>query len=217
MPTLTYKQRIAAGFTLLLPFLSILFFDQPVLEWRRAVSSPLFSQLMKTVTLIGQTEILLVVCLLLYAFSRWRRSKKGVEVAYSTAVALILTGILTQILKHLIGRPRPGKFLRGIISLGPSLLHDSFPSGHSVSIFAFSALYAREYPHLKVPLYLLAFLVSFSRVYLGHHFLSDTLMGAIIGYFGSLLINSALLASKFRFWLFYLERKWLCDEGDAVL
>jgi undecaprenyl-diphosphatase len=61
--------------------------------------------------------------------------------------------------------------------------YSSFPSGHTASAFAMATIFAlylkRNY--LSISLLLTAFLIGYSRIYLGHHFLVDVLVGAIIG------------------------------------
>ena len=54
-------------------------------------------------------------------------------------------------------------------------MSDSFPSGHSATSFACAALLAWLTPLPKVPLYALAALIAFSRVYTGVHYPLDVL------------------------------------------
>lgn len=57
----------------------------------------------------------------------------------------------------------------------------SFPSGHTITAFAFAVPFSLFYPHLAVALFFCAFSISTSRILLGMHFLSDVLVGAFIG------------------------------------
>ena len=93
-----------------------------------------------------------------------------------------------HILKLLIQRPRPE-----ILPLLQATSF-SFPSGHAAVVFA-------ALPFLNSPYWLIfAVLVSFSRIYLGVHYLSDVLFGALIGYFIGLLIKK-----KWRTWFQHLK------------
>src|SRR6266571_6465051 len=88
-----------------------------------------------------------------------------------------------QILKHLIGRPRP-RFAHGDeLVLGPSLDSglDSFPSGHASNAFGAATVLAWFYPSVRTPLYLVAGLVAVSRVLRGSHFPTDVWAGAVLG------------------------------------
>jgi membrane-associated phospholipid phosphatase len=57
----------------------------------------------------------------------------------------------------------------------------SFPSGHTVSAFAFAAAAGGELPALSLPLHVLATAVGYSRVHTGVHYPGDVIVGAIYG------------------------------------
>jgi len=57
----------------------------------------------------------------------------------------------------------------------------SFPSGHATVSFACATVLALAVPRLRVPLYALAALIAFSRVYVGVHYAFDVLAGAVLG------------------------------------
>lgn len=65
----------------------------------------------------------------------------------------------------------------------------SFPSGHATVSFACATVLALAVPRLAVPLFALATLISFSRVYVGVHYPLDVLAGAVLG----LVVAKALL------------------------
>jgi undecaprenyl-diphosphatase len=57
----------------------------------------------------------------------------------------------------------------------------SFPSGHTITAFAFAVPFSLFYPSLMIGLLFCAFSVALSRVLLGMHFLSDVIAGSAIG------------------------------------
>ena len=65
----------------------------------------------------------------------------------------------------------------------------SFPSGHAATAFAGATVLAWFAPRLRVPLFVLAALIAYSRVYVGVHWPLDALGGAALG----LLVATALL------------------------
>jgi undecaprenyl-diphosphatase len=69
----------------------------------------------------------------------------------------------------------------------------SFPSGHSISAFAIAVPLCIFYPELQVPLLALSLSIAASRVILGMHFVSDvvvgSLLGAVLGYGSCLLFR----------------------------
>lgn len=60
---------------------------------------------------------------------------------------------------------------------------DAMPSGHTMSAFATAAVLAMEYPKAKWLFYALATWVGLTRVQLSTHWVSDTLVGAVVGLF----------------------------------
>jgi undecaprenyl-diphosphatase len=76
------------------------------------------------------------------------------------------------------------------------LLHppdsQSFPSGHAATSFAAATVIAAAAPRLRVPLYVLAALIAWSRVYVGVHYPLDVIAGAIYGTLLGLLLVRAL-------------------------
>ena len=97
---------------------------------------------------------------------------------------LLIVGIATQLIKHIVGRPRPNYTnYDEAVSLNfftfDSNLH-SFPSGHSSTIFIVCFILSSVLPKLKYYFYFLATVVALSRVVVGAHFLTDVVSGGIL-------------------------------------
>jgi membrane-associated phospholipid phosphatase len=94
-------------------------------------------------------------------------------------LAMCITALCAVGLKRLIGRRRPeGQW--GLIyrSTDPH----SFPSGHAARLFMLAVLSLHVGPPgLTAALWIWAPLVSYARVALGVHYLSDMLGGALLG------------------------------------
>ena len=85
------------------------------------------------------------------------------------------------LLKDFFHRSRPYEVLGGVRLLVAPLHSPSFPSGHAACAFACAHVMARKFSGLARPFYALAALMSFSRVYVGAHYPSDVLAGALLG------------------------------------
>lgn len=64
----------------------------------------------------------------------------------------------------------------------------SFPSGHASTAFAAATVLAYFDKKRRLFYYLIAFLIAYSRIYLGCHYFFDVLVGAIFGHLLSKLI-----------------------------
>tara|TARA_B100000965_G_scaffold381920_1_gene379817 strand:- start:101 stop:1429 length:1329 start_codon:yes stop_codon:yes gene_type:complete len=97
---------------------------------------------------------------------------------------LLLVGLVTQIIKHLIGRPRPnhsqldGSF-EFVFFTTESAFH-SFPSGHSSTIIAIALIASLVLPSLRYFFYVCGFLIALSRIVVGAHFVTDVVAGSLI-------------------------------------
>ena len=76
--------------------------------------------------------------------------------------------------------PRP--FDEGLwAALGSLPSTGSMPSGHAATAFAAATALALLFPRLRLAAYALAALICVSRVYLGVHYVSDVVVGALLG------------------------------------
>ncbi len=99
-------------------------------------------------------------------------------------VMLLLSGFSNGFLKMIFKSPRP-YWVSDRITAGAE--HNSFglPSGHAMNSAAVWGWTAREMgkPWAKWAMGILVFLIGFSRIALGVHFISDVLLGWLVGLF----------------------------------
>jgi len=133
----------------------------------------LLDHAMPWVSTVGDSEYEIVVAFTLPYFGVSK------EASYTSIAATLGAGATTLMLKYLVNRRRPtGNHERW---------NSSFPSGHATSAYAMASVWGAAYPQAKLPLYMAAALIAYSRIYNGRHYPMDVLAGAGIGYlFGKL-------------------------------
>ena len=99
--------------------------------------------------------------------------------------SFVVGSVILHGIKIFLGRRRPrDDFEHGLYGFRWftwQLQHDSFPSGHSMTIFCVAVVLSAAFP-MVAPLWLvLAFGLSLTRAMLTAHFLADVMVGAAIG------------------------------------
>ena len=124
-----------------------------------------------------------------YIYGLAAKDNKARQVALGGAQALILTGISTQLIKHLTHRHRPYQDTPPNPKLweGPfkGWEYTSFPSFHTSTAFALASVLSSVYKDkiwVGILSYGMATGVGLSRIYENEHWASDVLIGAALGY-----------------------------------
>lgn len=157
--------------------------DESILRWISGYHSELIDKAALEVTALGTgTVVLMIVCVsgLFLGITRHR---------YSALLLLVATGgglVLNTVLKLFFDRPRPSVF-----EWGTQAVSSSFPSGHAMSATIVYSTVAYLAARLSSRLWLrwltmfvaaiIIALIALSRIYLGVHYPSDVLAGAIVG------------------------------------
>ena len=136
----------------------------------------------------GPLYILLAVFLYKY---------QGIDSPFLHAIllAFAIERPLYFVLKNSFKRNRPAAALENFVSVIIPSDKFSFPSGHTSAAFMMATLISYfSLPMIDISLIFLLFAwatsIGFSRIILGVHFPTDTLMGAVLG------VNTALLSLK---------------------
>lgn len=154
---------------------------------------PLLDRFMILATHAGDKGLvwLLIVGVLLF-------SGKYRYVGVLTLVGLALNALIgEQFLKFVFQRPRPYVDFPFVDLLVGKYGSFSFPSGHTASSFAAAFILSRYLKRFSLFFWILAVVISFSRVYLFVHYPSDVLGGIVLGLFCGVLV-SFLFEHKFR-------------------
>jgi undecaprenyl-diphosphatase len=121
--------------------------------------------------------------LLYIALAAWLYREMGISnlLLQSLFLAFAMERPVYFILKNGFKRNRPQQAIKDFRSVITPSDQFSFPSGHTSAAFMVATLLAYFFPALTIGLYAWALLVGFSRVVLGVHFPTDTLMGMALG------------------------------------
>ncbi|MBF7730186.1 bifunctional DedA family/phosphatase PAP2 family protein [Pseudomonas sp. N040] len=191
--------RLAAGLSLLLVLGLLLGWrqlgalDQGLFDLLQTARSARLDQWMVLLTAIGDRQVQTLAGLLLVLLLLLGRQRRA---ALFAATSLLSSALAVSLLKRLLERPRPAVLLESLGSF-------SLPSGHSAAAFALflvlGVLAGRGQPgRWRVTWLLLAgmpaLLVALSRVYLGVHWPTDILAGALLA--GGLCAGSLWLVQR---------------------
>lgn len=143
---------------------------------------------------IGEGSHLIVLSIVLFA-AGWIVSRPTfVTAGVQTLLAHGIAALLSNGLKHLIGRPRPKFVHSGEWQFTPSWASglDSFPSGHATASFAVATVLAKRFPAFGPLCLTVAAFVALSRVLRGAHFPTDVVGGAVLGVLSGSIASAPL-------------------------
>ena len=157
--------------------------DRAILMWFETHRTPALTHIFYSLTALGSSAVLTILTLgtcvaMLLAGER--------RFAWTLLVVMAGTPVLSQAMKRIYARERPD-----VVPHLETVSDPSFPSGHTVASIAFfvtiALLVAAYTPQRLLRSFLIAYalliaaLVALSRVYLGVHYPSDVVGGALLG------------------------------------
>lgn len=164
----------------------------------QSISSPIFDLVMYGFTNFGESLFFIMVFFILY----WCYSK---EFAMKYTLIFLLSVGVNQLTKNIVKRPRPYTVDSTINNLYTQTGY-SFPSGHTQAYFVQFGLISTEMKKNNVKryifnsatavLFVIGMLVMISRQYLGQHYLSDTVVAAVLGILVAIIGQKIVSSNK---------------------
>ena len=181
--------------------------DNNIIELAKTLHTEQNTKIAKFLTEFGGKKgvivfvIIAIAIILWYYFKKSKKEKlhkeedvtmfktrlKGYIVAASVPVAIGISVIVKAIIKAVVSRPRPNAFPEIMIETGKS-----FPSGHSIGVatmvtiliyFVIISDMNRVLKYILVTLLVLfSIVIAGTRLYMGVHYLSDVVVGLMLGY-----------------------------------
>jgi len=161
-------------------------FDKSISLFIAGSRSSLLTDIFLGLTFASQT---IIIFFFLTSLFLWQERKK--RWILPLWITLFSSVAASFILKVIARRARPFDLGIGAVPLALessfSAWNSSFPSFQAMLAFSALPILDKEFPKFRHVWIAIASLIAFSRVYLGVHFLSDVIAGAIIGYFIGLI------------------------------
>lgn len=164
----------------------LLYWDYKIFGWINQVATSAFLDPFFT-TMTDLHRFLVFKALVfpaLFGWGLWTYRRRFLKWILALAIVVGVTDAFNyRVLKSISQRSRPAfdPAVEAIVRLEKSPSDPSFPSNHAANNFAGAVVLSAVMPHLRIILYTIAFLVAYSRPYVGVHFPLDVFVGAIVG------------------------------------
>ena len=164
--------------------------------FNHTISTPFLDKFFSIITNVNNWYITYVILL---GISFVKGGTKGKLAVLGVILLIVLTDQTGyRVLKEFFARARPCNELTDVLTPLGCTGSFSFPSNHALNNFAVAMFFYRLFPNLKWVLFITASLIAISRVYLGLHYPSDILGGAVIGLaFGYIFASGVLYLEKY--------------------
>lgn len=159
--------------------------------FNRKINCAPLNLIMRTLTFLGSTAFCAIFCFALVCLNK----KLTLNAFYLVTYTMLIGQLFVHTIKRTFGRLRPCRALPGaIVKKLPPTNSYSFPSGHTCAAFCMAFALSNIFAPLSFVFFTLAALVGISRIYLGMHYPTDVIIGAVLGFVSFLITNGIICA-----------------------
>jgi undecaprenyl-diphosphatase len=163
-------------------------------EWTSGINAMAGRSVLADFAMVNVSQIAVPLLVLAVALQWWWRGKeknKNRHAIIAAGLSFLLGLACNQVILLFIQRPRP--YVAGITHLLiPASNDPSFPSDHATATCAIAAAFLLHGALQRGTLFvLIAVIVSFSRVFIGTHYVSDVVGGCLTGLLAALVVKAA--------------------------
>ena len=147
--------------------------------FNQSLSNPTLDKFFSIITSVNNWLIAYIV--LLGITFKYGGSRGKIAVIFVLIMITVTDQLGHKIIKEYFARPRPCNILNNVITPQGCSGTYSFPSNHAFNNFAAATFFSFLFPNFRIILFITAVLIAISSVYLGLHYPSDIIGGAILG------------------------------------
>lgn len=193
------KLWIITLLTLTCALFSYFFLDKEIAYFFHTETLPSVKEFFIFITTFGKSEYYIIPSLILYILYR----KKDTWIKNASLLVLgsvVISGIGINIIKVIVARYRPPilfkEDLYGFSWFDVGYIVNSFPSGHATTVFSAFIAFALLFPKYRYIFLILAIVIASSRVVLTVHYLSDVMVGALLGTLTSYILYQKIFKER---------------------
>jgi len=143
--------------------------------------------------------LMVIFLIILFCFPQKDKIKNRVMVLLALISAFIARFGVKSLIVIFYNRPRPYvnlPFAHKLISIRPIEDLHSFPSGHTIFFFALSTIIYSFNKNLGLIFFICSSLMGITRIFVGVHWPSDILWGAILGVIVGIIVKQIYFKNK---------------------